>query len=56
MHRYNFTVQWSDDDECYIARVVEFPGVAAHGDTPDDALKEVQVSLELAIEVYQEEG
>ena len=56
MQHYSFTVQWSDADECYVARVPGFPGLGAHGDTPDEALREIQAALSLAIEAYQHEG
>ena len=29
---YLYTVGWSEDDEAYVARVAEFPSLAAHGD------------------------
>jgi len=39
---YLFSVGWSEEDQCFIAKVAEFPSLAAHGDTPEEALKEVQ--------------
>jgi predicted RNase H-like HicB family nuclease len=56
MNNYGFSVRWSDEDAAYIAACPEFPGVSAFGDTPADALREIQVALELAVETYQEEG
>jgi predicted RNase H-like HicB family nuclease len=56
MSNYSFTVRWSDEDEGYIAVCPEFPGVSAWGETPDDAIREVQVALELSIEIRNEEG
>ena len=32
---------WSDEDEAFIGRVVEFPSLAAHGDTLAGALAEI---------------
>ena len=32
---------WSDDDRSFIGRVVEFPSLAAHGETLDAALREI---------------
>jgi antitoxin HicB len=56
MNNYGFAVRWSDEDAAYIAVCPEFPGVSAFGDTAADALREIQVALDLAVETYQEEG
>jgi predicted HicB family RNase H-like nuclease len=39
---YLYTVGWSDDDEVYVARVAEFPSLAAHGDSQEAALRSLQ--------------
>jgi predicted RNase H-like HicB family nuclease len=54
MMKYSFTLHWSDEDEGYIARCPEFPGLSAFGESPDEAIAEAQVALELMIETYQE--
>lgn len=36
------TVRWSEEDQVYIARVAEFPSLTAHGDSREDALRELQ--------------
>jgi predicted RNase H-like HicB family nuclease len=56
MHKYSFNVQWSDEDDAYVATVPEFPGLSAFGDTPDEAIVEAQTALEGFIEVYEEDG
>jgi predicted RNase H-like HicB family nuclease len=56
MNNYGFAVRWSDEDAAYIAVCPEFPGLSAFGDTAADALREIQVALELAVETCQEEG
>ena len=53
---YGFRIVWSDEDEAYVASCPEFPGVVAHGDTPDEAVAEAQTALDLAIEAYKAEG
>jgi predicted HicB family RNase H-like nuclease len=40
--QYLYSVGWSDEDAVYIARVAEFPSLAAHGDTSQAALREVK--------------
>lgn len=56
MHRYSFHLFWSDEDECYIATVPGFKYVSAHGETPEEALQEIQTALQLVIESYEAEG
>jgi predicted HicB family RNase H-like nuclease len=40
--RYTYREEWSEEDEVYIARCLEFPSVAAHGPSPEEALAEVR--------------
>ena len=47
MHRYEILIYWSNDDESFIAKVPEFPGCAAHGKTPDEALSNCNDAMEL---------
>lgn len=56
MNNYSFNVFWSQEDQSYIATCPEFPTISAFGDTPEQALAEMQIALEMAIETYQEEG
>lgn len=53
---YSFNVFWSDEDAAYIAVCPEFPGLSAFGETAEQALTEMKLALELAMETYQEEG
>ena len=39
---YLYTVGWSEDDEAYVARVAEFPSLAAHGNSQEGALRSIQ--------------
>ncbi len=43
-------------DECYIAQVLEMPGIMAHGETREQAAREIQSALSLALKVYREDG
>jgi antitoxin HicB len=53
---YSFNVFWSEEDGSYIAVCPEFPILSAFGETAEQALAELKVALDLAIETYQEEG
>ena len=43
-------------DECFVAQVVEWPGIMAHGDTREEAAREIQLALDGALEVASESG
>ncbi len=47
---YNFSVVWSDEDEVFIGRAIEFPSLAAHGNTLEDALREIKELVSNVIE------
>jgi predicted HicB family RNase H-like nuclease len=47
---YLYEATWSDDDEAYVCRVIDFPGILAHGDTIPEAVREAQVAVEGALE------
>ena len=56
MAKYSTIVQWSDEDDGYIAIVPELPGVSAFGETPEQAVKELETAKQLMIKVYNEDG
>ena len=43
-------------DECFVAQVVEWPGIMAHGDTREEAAREIQLALESALETAADSG
>jgi predicted RNase H-like HicB family nuclease len=43
-------------DECFVAQVIEWPGIMAHGDTREEAARQVQLALEGALQVAAEKG
>jgi len=56
MRHYSVNVVWSDEDNCYIAKIPEFEGLSAHGETMDEAIKEIYIALDGFIEVMKEDG
>jgi predicted RNase H-like HicB family nuclease len=42
VNRFTYREEWSGEDRVYIARCLEFPSLAAHGDTPEAALAEIK--------------
>ena len=45
VEQYLYTVGWSEEDDSFVARVAEFPSLAAHGDTQEEALREIKAVL-----------
>ena len=43
-------------DDCFIAQVVEWPDLMAHGTTREEAAREIQVVIELALELAADHG
>jgi predicted RNase H-like HicB family nuclease len=54
--RYTYRIEWSEEDGVYIARCLEFSGLAAHGDTSESALKEIKTVVGESIKWLREEG
>jgi predicted RNase H-like HicB family nuclease len=43
-------------DECYIAQVIDMPAVTAHGETREEAAREIQAALDLTLSTYADDG
>lgn len=56
MAEYGFNIRWSDEDEGFIATCPDFPGLSAFGETPEEALDEADIALDLFIETLQQEA
>ena len=52
-NRYSFNIEWSDEDEEYIATCPAFQGLSAFGETEEEALKEAKIALEGFIETHK---
>jgi predicted RNase H-like HicB family nuclease len=53
---YEIRVWWSEDDDAFLAQVLDMPGIMTHGDTPEDAARENYVALQLALDSLHEAG
>lgn len=49
IEQYLYSVGWSEEDEAFIARVAEFPSLAAHGETQEEALSEIKNVVDFVI-------
>src|ERR1051325_6146159 len=52
-NRYAFHIEWSNEDQEYIATCPAFPGLSAFGQTEEKALKEAKIALTGFIETYK---
>jgi len=53
-NKYSFNIQYSHEDEGFIATCPEFPGLSAFGENEEEALNEARIVLEGFIESYRE--
>jgi len=56
MKDYHVNIFYSEEDDCYIADIPDLPNCSAFGETPDEALKEVQIVKDLWIKTAKEMG
>ncbi len=55
-HRYHIDVFRSDEDRCWIANVPDLKSCSAHGDTPVEAVIEIEVAIGLCLKFALEKG
>ena len=53
--RYRIVVEWSDEDDAFVARVPALPACAAHGKTADAAAREARRAAEAMLAVLLED-
>ena len=54
--KYTYRIEWSEADQAHIARCLEFPSLAAHGKTPEKALKEIETVVAESVKWIEEEN
>lgn len=56
MHKYEIILYWSNEDKAFVAEVPQLSGCAAHGDTHESALDNINQAVELWIDTAKEFG
>ncbi len=56
MNRYHINLFWSDEDACWVADVPDLQYCSAFGDTPEEALAEIQVAMTGWLEAARDLG
>lgn len=41
LNGFTFKVFWSEEDQVFLGKVDKFESLGAHGDTPEEALREI---------------
>ena len=54
--KYEIHIFWSDEDEAYVADIPELRYCSAFGDTPEEALREVRVAMDLHLDTLKDLG
>jgi predicted RNase H-like HicB family nuclease len=53
---YHINIFWSSEDDCYVADIPDLRSCSAFGNTPEEALAEVQIAKGAWLEVARELG
>ncbi|MCL2050682.1 MAG: type II toxin-antitoxin system HicB family antitoxin [Lachnospiraceae bacterium] len=56
MPKYSIVLQYDEADDIYVAIVPELKGCMAHGKTQADAVREINIAMELMVESMLEDG
>jgi predicted RNase H-like HicB family nuclease len=56
MKKYAIIVYWSDEDAVWIAEAPDLDPCAAHGSTPEQAVAELRVAMDLWLEAARLTG
>ena len=56
MRDYHINVSYSEEDECWVADLPDLEYCSAFGDTPEEAVAQVQIAKEAWIEVARDAG
>ena len=54
MKEYTIIISWHNDSDAFIATIPELDGLSAFGNTPELALKELNIAKRLFLEVMKE--
>jgi predicted RNase H-like HicB family nuclease len=55
-NHYSYRTEWSEEDSCFIARVLEFPSLSAFGDTRTEAESELDQVIDEVLKWMKEDN
>lgn len=56
MNKYEIIIYWSSADNVFVAEMPELKGCIAHGDTQNEALREINTAAEEWLQIAKEKG
>ena len=56
MHKYEVVIHWSETDHAFIAEAPQLPGCIAHGDTRQEAVRQIDQAIRLWTDTAREFG
>ena len=56
MNHYEIIIYWSNEDQAFLAEAPELPGCMAHGNSYEEALRNVRDAMAFWIDVAREQG
>ena len=56
MNDYPVVIFWSSEDQAFIADVPDLRSCSAHGESPEEALRDVRIALEACLAMAREHG
>ncbi len=56
MNHYEIIIYWSNEDQAFLAEVPELPGCMAHGNSYEEALRNVGDAMALWLDAAREQG
>jgi predicted RNase H-like HicB family nuclease len=56
MNHYEIIIYWSNEDQAFLAEAPELPGCMAHGNSYEEALRNVRDAMAFWLDVAREQG
>ena len=56
VEQYLYSVGWSEEDAAFVSHVAEFPSLAAHADTLEEALREIKTVVGFVLQDLEKTG
>lgn len=56
VEKYTYRIEWSEEDNTHIAKCLEFPSLRTHGESAQEALKEMEFVVDETISWMKEDG
>ncbi len=56
INKYTVRVEWSDEDDAFLAKCIEFPSIITHGNSRYNAIEELESAISETIKWMEEDG